>query len=350
MNQTTTTQPLRWEDSKLVILDQRRLPGAIEFIEASDYLQVADAIKEMCVRGAPAIGVAGAYGAVLGALKVQTQDREAFLRQLRNIVDTLLRTRPTAVNLRWALERIELAAERGSDVSGIKALITEEAKKIHREEADATDRLSEYGADLIAGCATIMTHCNAGALATCGCGTALGVIRAAARQGKIERVIVDETRPLFQGARLTAWELKQEGIPVTLIVDSAAGHFLSRGLVNCVIVGADRIAANGDTANKIGTYSVADLASENGVPFYVAAPVSTVDLSLSSGDQIPIEERRPEEVTGIGSTRFAATGIQVANPAFDVTPSRYITAIITDRGVARPPYQVSLSRLIKGHA
>ncbi|MBI2857171.1 MAG: S-methyl-5-thioribose-1-phosphate isomerase [Chloroflexi bacterium] len=348
MDVTAATQPLEWRGDRLAILDQTCLPGAQVCLEAREYTDVARAIKEMCVRGAPAIGVAGAYGAALGALAIKTGDREEFLRRFGQVLTTLAATRPTAVNLAWALKRVEQAASRGIDVPQIKALIVEEAQKVHRDEQEATDRLSRYGSELIAEGDTVMTHCNAGALATCGCGTALGVIRAAVRQGKRVHVMASETRPLLQGARLTAYELLREKIPVTLIADSAAGHFLSHGKVNCVITGADRVAANGDVANKIGTYSLAVLAAENGVPFYVAAPLSTIDLSIASGDKIAIEERGAEEVTHIRGIRIAPEGVVVANPAFDITPANYVTALVTDRGVARHPYLVSLRKLFEG--
>ncbi|MEW6034843.1 MAG: S-methyl-5-thioribose-1-phosphate isomerase [Chloroflexota bacterium] len=343
-----TVSPVEWRQDRVRILDQTRLPWEQSFIEMRDYLAVANAIREMRVRGAPAIGVAGAYGAALGALAIQTEDREAFLGELHKVIYTLAATRPTAVNLTWALRRVGQAVSRGRDVLQMKSLAVEEAQKIQHEEELATERLGRQGADLIPDGATVLTHCNAGALATCGCGTALGAIRTAKLQGKQVRVLATETRPLLQGARLTAWELAQEGIPVTLIADSAAGHFMSRGKVDCVIVGADRVAANGDVANKVGTYSLAVLAAENGVPFYVAAPLSTIDLTLASGDQIPIEERSPEEVTHILGSRTAPEGVSAFNPAFDVTPSRYITAIITPAGIARQPYIVSLRQAIEG--
>jgi len=332
------------------LLDQTLLPARQIFIETGDYLEVAAAIKRLCVRGAPAIGVAGAYGAALGALQITADTAEIFLHKLEPIIHTLGSTRPTAVNLTWALRRVEDAARRGSNVEEMKDLIVEEAKQIHIHEENATRDMGISGASLIQSGFTVMTHCNAGSLATCGCGTALGVIRAARDQGKEIRVYATETRPLLQGARLTAWELLQEGMDVTLITDSMAGHFLSKGAIDAVIVGADRVAANGDVANKIGTYSIAVLANENGVPFYVAAPLSTIDLSVESGRLIPIEERSHDEVTNMGGVRIAAEGVKVANPAFDVTPSQYVTAIVTENGIIRPPYLTGLKRIFEaGH-
>lgn len=340
-------QPIEWLGDRIRILDQTLLPSRCEYIETADYTEVADAIKRLCVRGAPAIGVAGAYGAAMGALRLRTTNRETFLRRLRAIVSELAATRPTAVNLSWALNRIEQAAQRGLTVARMKESIVEEAQRIQLDEQSATERLSRYGAALVKEGSTLLTHCNAGALATCGCGTALGVIRSAAKQGKVVRVYATETRPLLQGARLTAWELVQERIRVTLITDSMAGHFLSKSVIDAVVVGADRVAANGDAANKIGTYSIAVLAKENSVPFYIAAPTSTIDMSLESGDRITIEERNHEEVTHFAGTRIAAEGVEVANPAFDVTPARYVTAIITEEGVVRPPYSRGLRRLFE---
>lgn len=347
MTTVNCIQPLEWLGDKLKILDQTLLPGETVFLVAHNATEVGQSIKDMRIRGAPAIGIAGAYGAALGALNIQSTNIQEFLDRFHQVIASLASTRPTAVNLAWALRRVEQATAKGKDVTQMKALAVDEASNIQRDEEQATESLSRFGADLVPELSTVLTHCNAGALATCGYGTALGVIRVANQRGKVKRVIADETRPLLQGARLTCWELTREGIPVTLIADSAAGHFLSRGEVDCVIVGADRIAGNGDTANKIGTYSLAVLASENGVPFFVAAPISTVDLALSSGSQIPIEERGTDEVTHIAGKRVAAQGVSVANPAFDVTPHQYITAIITERGIARPPYSRSLARLVE---
>jgi methylthioribose-1-phosphate isomerase len=330
-------KPIEWLGNKLKIIDQTQLPGKLAFLELRNYTDVVAAIKGMKVRGAPAIGVAAAYGIALGARNIKAQTKAKFISQFDKILKAFAAARPTAVNLFRAIDRMKKVAETAGDVPKIKQALIEEAKRIHAEEEAATRRLSQLGAGLIKNGVTILTHCNAGALATAGYGTALGIIKAAKVQGKKTEVIVTETRPLLQGARLTAWELMQENIPTTLITDSMAGYFLSRGQVNCVIVGADRIAANGDTANKIGTYTLAVLAKENGVPFYVAAPTSTIDLSLKSGAEIPIEERNPEEVTSIKGVRLAPKGVTAANPAFDITPHKYITAIITEKGIIRKP-------------
>jgi len=328
---------IEWLDNKLTIIDQTKLPETTVFVELSDYHEAVAAIREMKVRGAPAIGVAAAYGIVLGAQNIEVENKAKFISQFDQILQTFSAAGPTAVNLFHTIDRMKRVAAT-AETSRIKQALIDEAKRIHAEEEAATERLSQLGAELIEDGFTILTHCNAGSLATAGYGTALGVIKAAKKQGKKIDVIATETRPLLQGARLTAWELMQENIPVTLITDSMAGYFMSRGKINCVIVGADRIAANGDTANKIGTYTLAVLAAENGVPFYVAAPTSTIDLSLSSGAGIPIEERNPEEVTHIGGASLAPKGVRAANPAFDVTPHRYITAIITEKGIIRKPY------------
>jgi methylthioribose-1-phosphate isomerase len=329
---------IEWFDDKLRILDQSKLPQEQSFIDLVNYQGVASAIKEMRIRGAPAIGIVAAYGIALGAQGIKAASKEEFLVQLNQVMQTLAATRPTAVNLFQAISRMK-GAVIGDSVPEIKEALAAEAKQIHSEETEATKRLSYFGAELIQDGFTILTHCNAGPLATAGYGTALGVIKAAKEQGKRINVIATETRPLLQGARLTAWELQQEDIPVTLITDSMAGYFLKQGKINCVIVGADRIAANGDVANKIGTYTLAVLAKENSVPFYVAAPISTVDLSLPCGAEIPIEERNPEEVTHIQGMHIAPEGIDVANPAFDMTPHGYVSAIITEKGVIREPYE-----------
>jgi len=274
----------------------------------------------------------------LGALKIKAESRDEFLKQLKEINHTLASTRPTARNLFWAIDRMQQVAEAGNDTKQIKQALVDEAVKIHSEQLEADQKLSQFGAGLIKDGFTILTHCNTGALATGGYGTALGVIKQAHEQGKKLRVLATETRPLLQGARLTAWELKKADISFTLITDSMAGHFIGRGEVDCVIVGADRITANGYTANKIGTYTLAVLANAHGIPFYVAAPTTTIDLSLASGDDIPIEERSPDEVTHIQGVRIAPDGTEAANPAFDVTPHSYITAIITEKGIIREPY------------
>jgi len=307
---------------------------------------MAVAIKEMKVRGAPAIGVAAGYGMALGALAIKASTPQEFRDRLREVSQTLRSTRPTAKNLFIALDRMDAAAASGKDVARTRAALIDEAKSIHAGEAEATESLSRLGADLIENGFAILTHCNTGPLATTGYGTALGVILYAHEQGKSVRVLADETRPLLQGARLTCWELQKAGISVTLITDSMAGYFMSKGGVDCVIVGADRIAANGDTANKIGTYSLAVLARENGVPFYVAAPTTTIDVSLPAGKDIPIEERSPDEVTGFHGVRTTPQDCQAANPAFDVTPHRYITAIITERGIIREPFTEGIGETI----
>lgn len=319
-------------------MDQTQLPGEEVYLEIADYREMAVAIKELKVRGAPAIGVAGAYGMALGALAIKTGTLQEFRYRLQEVSRTLRSTRPTAKNLFIALDRMDAVAASGKDATRTRAALIDEAKSIHAGEAEATESLSRLGSDLIESGFTILTHCNTGPLATTGYGTALGVVIYAHEQGKSVRVLADETRPLLQGARLTCWELQKAGIPVTLITDSMAGHFMSKGGVDCVIVGADRIAANGDTANKIGTYSLAVLARENGVPFYVAAPTTTIDVALPAGKDIPIEERSPDEVTDFHGVRTAPQDCQAANPAFDVTPHRYITAIITERGIIREPF------------
>ncbi len=331
-------KPIEWLGNRVRILDQTRLPREEVYLELNHYQDIASAITELKIRGAPAIGVAGSYGMALGALEIETSSRKEFLGKLKDISQTIAATRPTARNLFRAIDRMEQVAAVGKDIEQIKKALIDEAVKIHSEEAEATRKLSQLGAELIQDGFTILTHCNAGPLATTGYGTALGVIRWAKEQGKKIMVLATETRPLLQGARITTWELKKAGIPVTLITDSMAGYFMSRGEVSCVIVGADRIASNGDTANKIGTYSLAVLAKENGIPFYVAAPTSTIDPSLASGDEIPIEQRSPQEVTHIQGVNIAPEGIDAANPAFDVTPSKYITAIITEKGIIKEPY------------
>jgi len=329
---------IEWLGSRVRILDQTRLPQEEVYLELNTYQDIASAIVELKIRGAPAIGVVGGYGVALGALEIEAESRDEFLGRLRAVIQTLAATRPTARNLFRAIDRMGQVAAVGKDIEQTKKALIDEAVKIHSEEVAATRKLSQLGAELIHDGFSILTHCNAGPLATTGYGTALGVIRRAKEQGKKIKVLATETRPLLQGARITTWELKKAGIPVTLITDSMAGYFMSRGEVSCVIVGADRITSNGDTANKIGTYSLAVLAKENGIPFYVAAPTTTIDLSLASGDEIPIEQRSPEEVTYIQGVRIAPEGIEAANPAFDVTPHKYITAIITERGIIREPY------------
>jgi methylthioribose-1-phosphate isomerase len=336
---------IEWLGDRVKILDQAQLPQKEVYLELSRYQDVASAIVGLKIRGAPAIGVAGGYGVALGALKIKASSREDFRRRLGVVSRTIAATRPTARNLFRALERMQKAAESAKDVEQIKKALVSEAIKIHSEEAEATRKLSQLGAGLIKDGFTVLTHCNTGALATAGYGTALGIIIKAREQGKKLRVLATETRPLLQGARITTWELKKAKVPFSLITDSMAGYFMSRGEVDCVIVGADRIASNGDTANKIGTYTLAVLAKEHGIPFYVAAPTTTIDMSLASGAEIPIEERSPEEVTHIQGVAIAPAGVKAANPAFDVTPHRYITAVITESGIIREPYGEGLKGL-----
>jgi len=337
---------IEWLDGKVRILDQTRLPLEETFMEISTYQEMAQAIRDMKVRGAPLIGIAAAYGIAMGAQSIQTSSKTEFMARFQHIAQELASTRPTAVNLFQAIERMQAAAKIGKDVPSIKFALIKEAEAIRSHEEQATKQISWFGAELIGNGFTILTHCNAGALATSGYyGTALGVIKVAREQGKNIKVLATETRPCLQGARLTAWELLHHSIPVVLITDSMAGHFMSRGKVDCVIVGADRIAANGDVANKIGTYTLAVLAKENGIPFYVAAPTTSIDLSLPSGEQIPIELRSPEEITHIHGMRIAPQGVEAINPAFDVTPQRYVSAIITEVGVMRKPYKAGLRGL-----
>jgi methylthioribose-1-phosphate isomerase len=342
----TDSQPIAWLGNKVRLLDQTRLPQEEVYLELGTFKEVAQAIKEMKIRGAPAIGVAGAYGVALGALEIKASSKGEFIEKLRSVIQAIEATRPTARNLFMATGRLLKVAEAGKNIASIKEALVKEAVKIHSEEASASRSLARFGAELIAEGASILTHCNTGALATTGYGSALGVIKYAHEQGKKIRVFATETRPRLQGARLTAWELKQAKIPFTLITDSMAGHFMSRGEINCVITGADRIAANGDTANKIGTFVLAVLAMEHGIPFYIAAPTTTIDTSLASGDDIPIEERSPEEVTHIQGVNIAPEGIKAANPAFDVTPHLYITAIITEKGIIKEPYVERLGKIV----
>jgi methylthioribose-1-phosphate isomerase len=330
---------VQWHEGAVRLLDQSRLPETVTFLDCRDVEAVASAIRELKVRGAPAIGVTAAMGVALGAQVISATDYEPFAKELIGVCQRLAATRPTAVNLFWAIERMKqkLLASRGEPIAAIKAALLKESQAILEEDVALCKAMGRHGAELIQRGQTILTHCNAGALATAGYGTALGVIRAAWEQGKQIQVIADETRPVLQGARLTAWELMQDNIPVTLITDNMAGSLMRQGKINLCIVGADRIAANGDVANKIGTYSVAVLAKAHGIPFYVAAPYSTIDLQTKSGADIPIEQRNAQEVTTIhGSRPVAPTGVSVYNPAFDVTPAALITGIITERGVFTP--------------
>ncbi len=326
------------------MIDQTKLPRETVFVTCRNYEEVAEAIRSMVIRGAPAIGVAAAMGVAIGVSQAEPAKLD---EEFRVICSVLAATRPTAVNLFWGIERMKkkYASLRGRPAAEIAAALATEAQLVRTEDIEINRAMGVHGAALIPDVCTVLTHCNAGALATAGYGTALGVIRAAVESGKKIDVFADETRPFLQGARLTAWELQQDGIPTTLITDNMAGHFMKAGRIGCVVVGADRIAGNGDVANKIGTYSVAVLAKENGVPFYVAAPISTLDLSLESGEQIPIEERSSREVTEVFGVPVAPVGIAVQNPAFDVTPNRYVTAIITEKGVARAPFGESLHQL-----
>jgi methylthioribose-1-phosphate isomerase len=338
-------ETIQWTDGGVVMIDQTRLPKEERYVTCRNYEEVAEAIRGMIIRGAPAIGVAAAMGVALGVLHAAEADLDG---QFAMICDTLAKTRPTAVNLFWAIARMTRLYDsmRAQPLAVIRRRLVEEAKRVREEDIAICRAIGRNGAPLVPDQRTVLTHCNAGALATAGYGTALGVIRAAREAGKQVDVFADETRPFLQGARLTVWELQQDGIPTTLITDNMAGHFLKSGQIGCVVVGADRIAANGDVANKIGTYSVAVLAKENSVPFFVAAPVSTLDLTLACGDLIPIEHRAAAEVTHVFGQPVAPLGAAAANPAFDVTPARYVTAIITENGVARAPYEESLRGLV----
>src|SRR3954451_21157881 len=337
-------ETIEWTPQGVVMIDQTRLPLHEEYVTCRNYQEVATAIKDMIIRGAPAIGVAAAMGVAIGVEQASEENLDA---QVETICDTLARTRPTAVNLFWAIDRMKrlYAGLRGQSIDAIRRRLVEEAQLVREEDIAINRAIGRHGAALVPDQKTVLTHCNAGALATAGYGTALGVIRAAVEAVNQIDVFADEPRPFLQGARLTVWELQQDRIPTTLITDNMAGHFMKSGRIGCVVVGADRIAGNGDVANKVGTYSVAVLAKENGVPFFVAAPISTLDLTLKSGDQIPIEERAGKEVTHIQGLAIAPEGINVANPAFDVTPNRYVSAIITERGVARAPYTERLRQL-----
>jgi methylthioribose-1-phosphate isomerase len=344
-------QPIEWTEKGVIMLDQRRLPSEEISYTYTDYREVAKAIREMVIRGAPAIGVAAAMGAALGVLHSPAKSVEDLRVEFSEICSVLARTRPTAVDLFWALERMqrrfdELCAK-SSELSEIQRGMVEEARLVHLEKKATDQAIGEYGAEFMPREGQVMTQCNAGALATGGIGTALGVIRVAYQQGKNIHILVPETRPYLQGARLTAWELHKGGIPLTLITDNMVGHFMKTGKVGAVVTGADRIAANGDTANKIGTYQIAVLAKENNVPFYIAAPISTFDVSIPDGEHIPIEERSAAEVTHLQGVRIAPD-VPAAHPAFDVTPARYIAAIFTERGVARAPYSSSLPALAAG--
>jgi len=338
---------IEWKGGSVLMLDQRLLPGKVVYRRFTDYRDVASAIKKLAIRGAPAIGVAAAMGVALGALRIKAKNPEEFKKELKKIMEALGKTRPTAVNLFWAIERMKgvVNSQKNAGVDELKKRLIKEAKKIYAGDIRTNKLIGKYGSALIKNNSTVLTHCNAGALATAGYGTALGVIRGAVDRGKKIKVFADETRPVLQGARLTAWELKEDNIDCTLITDNMAGYMMKKGLIDCVIVGADRIASNGDVANKIGTYSVALLSRAHKIPFYVAAPISTIDMKIKSGEDIPIEERSPGEVTHIKNVRIAPKGIKTKNPAFDVTPNRLVTAIITEKGVVRPPYKRNIRKL-----
>lgn len=329
---------IKWVEGKVSMLDQTRLPLEIIYNDCPDYQTVAEGIKKLWIRGAPAIGIASAMGIALGARTLAVEGYDDFMKNLKPVFDTLLATRPTAVNIQWAVERAKrlLEANKDKPVETLKEMLVEDGKRVLAEDIEINRTIGKWGAQFIRDGDTVITHCNAGSLATGGYGTATGPMRVAVEQGKKIQVISDETRPVLQGARLTAWELMQDNIPVTLISDNTAGALLQKGEINLAIVGTDRTVANGDVANKIGTYSLAVLCRENNVPFYVAAPLSSIDFTISSGDQIPIEERGAEEVTHIFGTQIAPEGVRVRNIAFDVTPARYVTGIITEKGVFRP--------------
>jgi len=339
---------IEFTDGKVKMIDQTRLPLEKQWVVCKSYQEVAESITKMHIRGAPAIGVAAAYGMSLAALNFEGQDKRELFKILQKASKVLGASRPTAVNLFWAIERMMKTYEglKEKSVEEIKNGILKEAEEIETEDVRICREIGRVGAELIKDNMNILTHCNAGALATADYGTALGVIRAAHEQNKKIHVFVDETRPYLQGARLTAWELMEENIDISLISDNMAGHFISRGMVDIIVLGADRIAANGDVANKIGTYSLGVLAKENGVPFYSAAPISTFDITLESGKEIPIEERPSEEITQICGVQIAPIGVNVRNPAFDVTPAKYLTGIITERGIIKPPYKENIKKIV----
>lgn len=345
---------IEWNADGVVMIDQRKLPASEIYVTCKTANDVAKAIKSMVIRGAPAIGVAAAMGIALGMRRSTATGTKQFTTEFQRTCDLLAGTRPTAVNLFWAIERMKRtfaeAAQGGASVDELKQRLETDARLIHDEDVQSCRTMGEHGAALVPDAARILTHCNAGALATAGFGTALGVIRAAAGQGKKVTVLADETRPFLQGARLTAWELVKDGIETTVITDNMAASMMRLGDIDLVVVGADRIAANGDVANKIGTYGVAVLAREHGLPFYVAAPLSTIDLDTPDGGRIPIEERNDREVTHVGASRLTPEGAKIRNPAFDVTPAKFVTAIITERGIARAPYIESLAGLVNGQS
>ena len=340
-------QTLEWTDAGVRFIDQTKLPTEEVYVNCTTYQQVADVIRNMVVRGAPAIGVAAGMGIALGVKNSKAENGAELKKDFDQICDVIGKTRPTAVNLFWAIRRMQDKFEylRMRPISQIKQSLIEEAQRMHAEDIAANQAMGRHGATLMPSSGGVLTHCNAGALATAGYGTALGVIRAAVEQGKKIHVYADETRPFLQGSRLTAWELNKDGIPTTVISDNMAGAMMKQGKIGAIVVGADRIAANGDVANKIGTYTVAVLAKEHGIPFYVAAPFSTIDMQTADGGGIPIEQRNSREVTHIAGKQMVPDGVQVENPAFDVTPAKYVTAIVTERGIAKAPYEEALRKL-----
>lgn len=337
---------IRWENNRLLLLDQRRLPAEVSYLDCGGYQEVIEAIKTLAVRGAPLIGVAAAMALVLASRNIGESDFEAYRGRLLESEREIRNSRPTAVNLMWALDRMLKALEQQTSAEEIRQALEEEALALWREDIELCRRMGQLGSELIPDGAGVLTHCNTGSLATAGSGTALSVIRTAWKQGKKIHVYVDETRPLLQGARLTAWELANDGIPFTLITDNMAGHIMKQGKIGLAITGADRIAANGDSANKIGTYSVAVLAKYHGIPFYITAPYSTVDMTLENGGGIVIEERSGEEVRNLNGCGAAPSGCAVCNPAFDVTPGELISAIVTDRGIIRPPFPENMKKMM----
>jgi methylthioribose-1-phosphate isomerase len=338
---------IEWRGKHVRMIDQRKIPNKVEWYSCRGYRDVIKGIEAMVIRGAPAIGVAAAMGLAMGAASIRAKSFDAFRDRFKHMADDMSKARPTAVNLRWAVERMSRLVEQGTagSVEAIKRDLRRESEKILAEDIEINKKIGRHGQRLVPRKGTILTHCNAGSLATGGYGTALGVVRAAHEAGKDVSVLADETRPWLQGLRLTAFELMQEKIPVTVIADNAAGSFMRRNKVDLVVTGADRIAANGDVANKIGTYQVAVLAKENRIPFYVAAPLSTIDLTLASGDLIPVEERDPQEISHLGGKEIGPPGVQAANPAFDITPSKYVTAIISEKGIIKPPYRTGIKKV-----
>lgn len=346
-NQNRSVETLRWSKDRLEMIDQRVLPMHFEYLSYSNAQEVAEGIRSMVVRGAPAIGCAAAYGVALEALSNQHLSKQDFLQTMQRGFEVLAQSRPTAVNLFWALKRMRECLESVSSVSvdEIAKVLLQEAQEISAEDVRINRAMGAWGASLLPDGARVLTHCNAGALATAGHGTALGVFRSAVEFGKKISVIADETRPFLQGARLTAWELVQENIPVTLITDNMSGYLMQRGEIDAVVVGTDRVAANGDVANKIGTYMLAVLAKRHSIPFYVACPLSTIDVSIASGNEIPIEERSPDEVLGFRENRWAAEGVKVRNPSFDATPAELVTTLITEKGIVHEPNKLKISEL-----